>query len=144
MPSLSITCPRDYTFESQNSHLENLAYNSSFLSNSSINLSRDEARSGSEVKDGIFWRGTAGLIEACECEEEQGQAVMRALYWAFGYAFWAAQGPERQQAAAAGALEADEDGQAAEEAALEILALAPAPAQAPPPLPPAPQPRTMS
>ncbi|GJT71872.1 hypothetical protein Tco_1031158 [Tanacetum coccineum] len=57
---------------------------------------------------------------------------------------WVAQGPERQQAAAAGALEADEDGQAAKEAAPEILALAPAPAQAPPPPPPAPQPRTMS
>ncbi|GKD26796.1 hypothetical protein Tco_1233010 [Tanacetum coccineum] len=55
---------------------------------------------------------------------------------------WVAQGPERQQAAAAGALEADEAGQAAEEVASEIPA--PAPAQAPPPPPPAPQPRTMS
>ncbi|GJU73748.1 hypothetical protein Tco_1265153 [Tanacetum coccineum] len=50
---------------------------------------------------------------------------------------WVAQGPERQQAAAAGAHEADEAGQAAEEVAQEI----PAPAQAPPL---APQPRTMS
>ncbi|GJT67941.1 hypothetical protein Tco_1019421 [Tanacetum coccineum] len=47
---------------------------------------------------------------------------------------------ERQQAAAAGASEADEADQAAEEAASEI----PAPAQAPPLPPPAPQPRTMS
>ncbi|GJT27886.1 hypothetical protein Tco_0908161 [Tanacetum coccineum] len=53
---------------------------------------------------------------------------------------WVAHGLERQQAAAAGVVEADEAGQAAEEAALEI----PAPAQAPPPPPPAPQPRTMS
>ncbi|GKE92363.1 hypothetical protein Tco_1573458, partial [Tanacetum coccineum] len=52
------------------------------------------------------------------------------------------QGPERQQAAAAGAHEADEAGPAAEEVALEIPV--PAPAQAPPPPPPAPQPRTMS
>ncbi|GKD08258.1 hypothetical protein Tco_1187943 [Tanacetum coccineum] len=44
------------------------------------------------------------------------------------------QGPERQQAAAAGAHEADEAGPAVEEAALEI----PAPAQAPPPPLPAP------
>ncbi|GJX80641.1 hypothetical protein Tco_0328790 [Tanacetum coccineum] len=42
--------------------------------------------------------------------------------------------------AAAGAHEADEAGQAAEEVAQEI----PAPAHAPPPLPPAPQPRIMS
>ncbi|GJS70190.1 hypothetical protein Tco_0703031 [Tanacetum coccineum] len=55
---------------------------------------------------------------------------------------WVAQGPERQQAAAAGAHEADEAGPAAEEVALEIPV--PAPAQAPPPPPPAPQPRTMS
>ncbi|GKA76097.1 hypothetical protein Tco_0782475 [Tanacetum coccineum] len=51
---------------------------------------------------------------------------------------WVAHGPERQQAAAAGADEADEASQAAKEAALEI------PAQAPPPPPPALQPRTMS
>ncbi|GKB07659.1 hypothetical protein Tco_0835943 [Tanacetum coccineum] len=38
MPRLSITCPRNYTLGSQNSHLENLAYNSSFLSNSRIAL----------------------------------------------------------------------------------------------------------
>ncbi|GJV87042.1 hypothetical protein Tco_1530980 [Tanacetum coccineum] len=55
---------------------------------------------------------------------------------------WVAQGPERQQATAAGALEADEADQEAEEAASEIPA--PAPAQAPPPPLPAPQPRTMS
>ncbi|GJV10494.1 hypothetical protein Tco_1352035 [Tanacetum coccineum] len=66
-------------------------------------------------------------------EEERGQAVRRALYWASSYAFWA----ERQQAAAP---EANEGDQATEEVALEI----PAPAQAPPPPPPAPQPRTMS
>ncbi|GJX10479.1 hypothetical protein Tco_0200338 [Tanacetum coccineum] len=53
---------------------------------------------------------------------------------------WKAQGPERQQAAAAGAHEAGEAGQVAEEVAQEILA----PAQVPPPPLPAPQPRTMS
>ncbi|GKD78493.1 hypothetical protein Tco_1341114 [Tanacetum coccineum] len=53
-----------------------------------------------------------------------------------GLQAWVAQGPERQQAAAAGAHEADEAGQAAEEVAQEI----PAPAQAPPPPLPAPQP----
>ncbi|GJU29186.1 hypothetical protein Tco_1172775 [Tanacetum coccineum] len=53
---------------------------------------------------------------------------------------WVAQGPERQQAAAAGAHEANEAGLAAEEVASEI----PAPAQAPLPPPSAPQPRTMS
>ncbi|GKA42119.1 hypothetical protein Tco_0734779 [Tanacetum coccineum] len=47
---------------------------------------------------------------------------------------WVAQGPKRQQAATAGALEADKAGQAAEEVALEIPA--PAPAQAPPHLHP--------
>ncbi|GJY32806.1 hypothetical protein Tco_0417275 [Tanacetum coccineum] len=57
----------------------------------------------------------------------------------FGLA-WVAQGPERQQAAAAGAHEANEAGLAAEEVASEI----PAPAQAPLPPPPAPLPRTMS
>ncbi|GKG24113.1 hypothetical protein Tco_0392149, partial [Tanacetum coccineum] len=55
---------------------------------------------------------------------------------------WVAQGPKRQQATAAGAPEADEADQAAEEATLEIPL--PAPAQAPPPPPPAPQPRTRS
>ncbi|GJR93778.1 hypothetical protein Tco_0265952 [Tanacetum coccineum] len=45
-------------------------------------------------------------------------------------------GPERQQAAAAGAHKADEAGPTAEEVALEIPV--PAPAQAPPPPPPAP------
>ncbi|GKA81123.1 hypothetical protein Tco_0787815 [Tanacetum coccineum] len=50
---------------------------------------------------------------------------------------WVAQGPERQQAAAAGAHEADEAGPAADEDAQEI----PTPSHAPPP---APQPRTMS
>ncbi|GKG07874.1 hypothetical protein Tco_0333706, partial [Tanacetum coccineum] len=50
---------------------------------------------------------------------------------------WVAQGPERQEDAAASAYEVSP---AAEEVALEI----PAPAQAPPPPPPAPQPRTMS
>ncbi|GJX05436.1 hypothetical protein Tco_0191352 [Tanacetum coccineum] len=50
---------------------------------------------------------------------------------------WVAQGPERQQAATADAPEAGEDGQGAEEVALEI----PAPVRAPPP---APQPQTMS
>ncbi|GJR83076.1 hypothetical protein Tco_0153861 [Tanacetum coccineum] len=49
---------------------------------------------------------------------------------------WVAHRPERQQAAAAGADEADEAGQAAKEVAPEILA--PAPAQAPPPPSPAP------
>ncbi|GJT35553.1 hypothetical protein Tco_0925972 [Tanacetum coccineum] len=49
-------------------------------------------------------------------------------------------GLERQQAATAGANEADEAGQAAEEVAQEILA----PAHAPPPPPPALQPCTMS
>ncbi|GJW70594.1 hypothetical protein Tco_0127511, partial [Tanacetum coccineum] len=44
---------------------------------------------------------------------------------------WVAQGPERQQAATAGAPEADEAGQAAEEVALEIPAPTPAPAPAP-------------
>ncbi|GJS22739.1 hypothetical protein Tco_0451371 [Tanacetum coccineum] len=53
---------------------------------------------------------------------------------------WVAQGPERQQAAAAGAHEADKAGPAANEGAQDI----PAPAQAPLPPPPAPQPRTMS
>ncbi|GKC60270.1 hypothetical protein Tco_1087868 [Tanacetum coccineum] len=57
---------------------------------------------------------------------------------------WVAQGPERQQATAAGAPEDDEGGQGAKEVAPEIPAPAPAPAQAPPPPPPAPQPRTMS
>ncbi|GJR16062.1 hypothetical protein Tco_0798714 [Tanacetum coccineum] len=52
------------------------------------------------------------------------------------------EGPERQQAAAAGAYEADEAGPIADEGAQEIPA--PAPAQGPPPPPPAPQPRTMS
>ncbi|GKD77174.1 hypothetical protein Tco_1339795, partial [Tanacetum coccineum] len=47
---------------------------------------------------------------------------------------------KRQQAAAAGAHEADEAGPAAEEGAQEI----PAPSQAPPPPPPTPQPQTMS
>ncbi|GJX19895.1 zf-CCHC domain-containing protein [Tanacetum coccineum] len=55
---------------------------------------------------------------------------------------WVAHGPERQQAATAGAPEADEADQTVEEAASEISALAPA--QAPPPPPAAPQPRTMS
>ncbi|GJT85683.1 hypothetical protein Tco_1067400 [Tanacetum coccineum] len=50
-------------------------------------------------------------------------------------------GPERQQAAATGAHEADDAGLAAEEGAQEIPILAPAPAHAPPP---APQPRTTS
>ncbi|GJR81021.1 hypothetical protein Tco_0151806 [Tanacetum coccineum] len=50
------------------------------------------------------------------------------------------QGPERQQAAAAGAHEADKTGPAANEGAQDI----PAPAQAPLPPPPAPQPRTTS
>ncbi|GJV24553.1 hypothetical protein Tco_1377248 [Tanacetum coccineum] len=53
---------------------------------------------------------------------------------------WVGQGPERQQAAAAGAHEADEAGPAAEEGAQEIPALAQAPSRPPP----APQPRTMS
>ncbi|GKE02044.1 hypothetical protein Tco_1390027 [Tanacetum coccineum] len=57
---------------------------------------------------------------------------------------WVAQGPERQQAAAAGAPEVDKAGQAAEEVAPEIPAPAPAASQAPPPPSPAPQPRTMS
>ncbi|GJS70210.1 hypothetical protein Tco_0703051 [Tanacetum coccineum] len=51
-----------------------------------------------------------------------------------GLQAWVAQGPERKQAAAAGAHEADEAGPAVEEAALEI----PTPAQAPPPPLPAP------
>ncbi|GJS51509.1 hypothetical protein Tco_0624871 [Tanacetum coccineum] len=51
---------------------------------------------------------------------------------------WVAQGPERQHVVAAGAPEVNEDGQGAEEVALEILA--PALTQAPPPPPPAPQP----
>ncbi|GKB44964.1 hypothetical protein Tco_1330549 [Tanacetum coccineum] len=50
-------------------------------------------------------------------------------------------GPERLQAIAVGALEADEAGQADKEVALEIHA--PAPSQAPPPPPLAPQPRTI-
>ncbi|GJY24214.1 hypothetical protein Tco_0397872 [Tanacetum coccineum] len=50
------------------------------------------------------------------------------------------QGPERQQAAAAGAHEAGEASPAAEEVASEI----PAPAQAPPPPPPTPQPWTIT
>ncbi|GJR48409.1 hypothetical protein Tco_1316512 [Tanacetum coccineum] len=53
---------------------------------------------------------------------------------------WVAQGPERQQATAAGAHKADEAGPAAKEGAQEI----PTPAQVPPPPPLAPQPRTMS
>ncbi|GKG19964.1 hypothetical protein Tco_0379765, partial [Tanacetum coccineum] len=55
---------------------------------------------------------------------------------------WVAQGPERQQATAAGAYVADEAGPAVNEGAQEI----PAPAQAPSPPtppPPAPQPRTI-
>ncbi|GJX14387.1 hypothetical protein Tco_0206145 [Tanacetum coccineum] len=55
---------------------------------------------------------------------------------------WVAQGPEKQQAATAGAHEADEARPAAEEVALEIPV--PALAQAPPPPPPAPHPCTMS
>ncbi|GJY75332.1 hypothetical protein Tco_0480448 [Tanacetum coccineum] len=51
---------------------------------------------------------------------------------------------ERQQAAVAGAPEADEAGQAAEKVAQEIPVLALAPAQPPPQPPPAPQPHTMS
>ncbi|GJR28481.1 hypothetical protein Tco_1104713 [Tanacetum coccineum] len=51
---------------------------------------------------------------------------------------WVAQGPERQQAAMAGAYQADEAGLAAEKGAQEI------PAQAPPPPLLVPQPRTMS
>ncbi|GJV01721.1 hypothetical protein Tco_1335290, partial [Tanacetum coccineum] len=54
---------------------------------------------------------------------------------------WVAQGPERQQAAVAGAPKAGEDGQCAEEVAPEIPAPTLALVQAPPP---APQPRTMS
>ncbi|GKC13614.1 hypothetical protein Tco_1010396, partial [Tanacetum coccineum] len=56
---------------------------------------------------------------------------------------WLAQGPEWQQATAAGAHEADEAGPVAKEGAQEILVPVPAPAptQAPPP---APQHRTMS
>ncbi|GKF07344.1 hypothetical protein Tco_0041568, partial [Tanacetum coccineum] len=53
---------------------------------------------------------------------------------------WVAQGPERQQAAADCAHEADKPGQVVEEVAQEILA----PSQAPLPPPPAPQPRTIS
>ncbi|GJV23512.1 reverse transcriptase domain-containing protein [Tanacetum coccineum] len=49
------------------------------------------------------------------------------------------QGPERQQATAAGAHKADKVGLATEEVAPEI----PAPAQAPPPPPPTPQPLTI-
>ncbi|GJZ12263.1 hypothetical protein Tco_0547493 [Tanacetum coccineum] len=56
------------------------------------------------------------------------------LYWASGYAFWASQGPKRQQATAAGAYEADEAGQAAKEFAQEIST--PAYALPPPPLAP--------
>ncbi|GJY07656.1 hypothetical protein Tco_0374710 [Tanacetum coccineum] len=52
------------------------------------------------------------------------------------------QGPEKQQAATAGAHEADEARPAAEEVALDIPV--PALAQAPPPPPPAPHPCTMS
>ncbi|GKE73779.1 hypothetical protein Tco_1535820 [Tanacetum coccineum] len=55
-----------------------------------------------------------------------------------------AQGPERQQTAAAGAPKADEANQAVKEVALEIPAPAPAPAHAPPPPLPASQPHTMS
>ncbi|GKB93740.1 hypothetical protein Tco_0979877 [Tanacetum coccineum] len=202
-------------------------------------IRRNEARSGSEVEDGIFWRGTTGgvrrrmtwrqfiLALGLHMEQEMAEAGFGA-YWArsdrlipnkgdlrdnwmeilsdkdflgpapsyapekvigvdlftanvprllaqylFRHAegrksrarlsrghfigrlamhFWLVsdeglrglQGPKRQQAAAAGALEADEDGQAAEEAAPEILALTPAPAQAPPPPPPALHPLTMS
>ncbi|GJY20938.1 hypothetical protein Tco_0393504 [Tanacetum coccineum] len=131
---------------------------------------RDEAGSGSEVEDGIFWRGTAGICESCleavvwdpralssrvysgeELEEDdfaavylalglitelekaeaRGEVVTRELplidlhklgrlhiytryddTWA-----WVAQGLERQQDAAAGALKADEGDQAAEEVA---------------------------
>ncbi|GJV90115.1 hypothetical protein Tco_1534053 [Tanacetum coccineum] len=54
---------------------------------------------------------------------------------------WVAQGPERQQAAAAGAHEADKAGPAAEEGAQEIPVPTPAPTKAPPS---APQHRTMS
>nr|GEU48191.1 hypothetical protein [Tanacetum cinerariifolium] len=52
---------------------------------------------------------------------------------------WVAQGPERQQTAAAGAHEADEARPEAEEVVEDIAA----PAQAPPPPPPTPQPHTM-
>ncbi|GKB93977.1 hypothetical protein Tco_0980114, partial [Tanacetum coccineum] len=48
---------------------------------------------------------------------------------------WVAQVPERQQAAAASAQDADKADQAVEEVALEIPAPAAAPAQAPPPPP---------
>ncbi|GKC43562.1 hypothetical protein Tco_1061284, partial [Tanacetum coccineum] len=53
---------------------------------------------------------------------------------------WVAPGPERQQAAAAGAHEDDEAGPAMDEGTQDV----PASEQAPPPPPPAPQPRTMS
>ncbi|GKB34365.1 hypothetical protein Tco_0879307, partial [Tanacetum coccineum] len=64
------------------------------------------------------------------------------IYTRYGDTYaWVAQGPERQQATAAGAPKADEAGQADKEVALEIPT--PAPSQAPPPPPPASQPRTI-
>ncbi|GKA79672.1 hypothetical protein Tco_0786268 [Tanacetum coccineum] len=53
---------------------------------------------------------------------------------------WVAQGPERQQGAAAGSHEADKAGLETEEGAQEI----PAPTHTPPPPPPAPHPQTIS
>ncbi|GKA06504.1 hypothetical protein Tco_0685728 [Tanacetum coccineum] len=57
-----------------------------------------------------------------------------------GLQAWVAQGPERQQAATAGA---HKDGLATKEVAQEIPAPAQAPVQAPPPPPPAPKSRTI-
>ncbi|GKE04407.1 hypothetical protein Tco_1396425, partial [Tanacetum coccineum] len=77
-----------------------------------------------------------GLHTEQEMAEDDDDVETKCLVIHFGL------GPERQQAAAAGAPEADEAGSATEEVAPEILV--PAPAQAPPLPPPAPQPCTMS
>ncbi|GKD88373.1 hypothetical protein Tco_1363880, partial [Tanacetum coccineum] len=70
-----------------------------------------------------------------------GDHFIKRLATHFGLVTDAALGPERQQAATAGAPEGDEAGEAAEDVALEIHAQAPAQA---PPSPPAPQPHTLS
>ncbi|GJU25475.1 hypothetical protein Tco_1164096 [Tanacetum coccineum] len=77
-----------------------------------------------------------GLISSASAAWTLGRLHICTMYgdtWA-----WVAQGPERQQAAAAGAPEADEAGQVAKEVVPEIPAPSPAPTQAPPPPPPTP------
>ncbi|GKC04833.1 hypothetical protein Tco_0996443 [Tanacetum coccineum] len=115
-------------------------------------------RFGSEVEDGVYWRGTAGVRES-RLEEtiwdpstfvrrhakgrKSGAKLSRGHFigrLAMHFGLVSDEGLRGLKVATAGAHEVVEAGPTADEGAQEILA----PAQAPPPPPPAPQPQTMS